>query len=179
MLKLVFVSLIAGSEEVRTSMAETLAEIELTDHSKLSIVQDGALGPLIQMLSDGDLEKKKVAVKCLVQLSSLPQNGLQILKEGAVKPLFEILYRHSLQLPALREQVAETIMNLSMATTTNQEPDAENFPILESDDDVFKFFSLVSLTGPETKRCILGAFFALCEPPSGLDIRTKLRQVSH
>ena len=170
-------SLIAGSEEVRMSMTGTLAEIELTDHSKLSVVQDGALRPLIQMLSDGDLEKKKVAVKCLLQLSSLPQNGLLMLEEGAVRPLFEILYRHSLQLPALCEQVAETIMNLSSATTS-QEPDAEHFPILESEDDIFKFFALVSLTGPETKRSILRALLALCEPPSGLGIRTKLRQVS-
>ena len=83
-------------------MAQTFSEIELTDHYKLSIVKDGALSPLLQMLSHGDLEMKKVAVKALLQLSDLPQNGLQMIKEGAVGPLFELLYRHSLSSPALQ-----------------------------------------------------------------------------
>lgn len=158
------------------SMAETLAEIELTDHSKLAIVKDGALGPLIQMLSHDDLETKKVVVKCLLQLSNLPENGLQMIREGAVGPLFEVLYRHSLQLPALREQVAATIMYLSISTT-NQESDGEQVSVLESGEDIFKLFSLISLSGPDIQRSILQTFHALCQSSSGLDIRIKLRQV--
>lgn len=167
----------SGPEDIRLSMGETLAEIELTDHSKLSIAQDGALGPVIQMLSHSDLEMKKVAVKCLLQLSKLPQIGLQMIREGVVTPLFEVLYRHSLQLPALREQVAATVMHLSISTT-NQESNEEQVLLLESEEDIFKLFSLISLTGPDIQRNILKTFHALCQSPSGLDIRMKLRQLS-
>ncbi|KAF3432776.1 hypothetical protein FNV43_RR23878 [Rhamnella rubrinervis] len=167
----------SGTEEVRRIMAETLAEIELTDHYKLSIVKDGALGPLIQMLSHGDLEMKKVAVKALLNLSNLPQNGRQMIIEGAVGPLFELLYRHSLSSPTLREQVADVILHLSISTTT-QEVDDEQVSLLESDEDILKLFSLVSLTGPDIQRHILKTFHALCQSPSGSDIRMKLRQLS-
>lgn len=167
----------AGTEEVKRIMAEILAEIELTDHYKLSIVKDGALGPLIQMLPHGDLETKKVAVKALLNLSDLPQNGRQMIIEGAVGPLFELLYRHSLSSPTLREQVAAVIMHLSISTTT-QEVDDEQVSLLESDEDILKLFSLVSLTGPDIQQCILKTFHALCQSPSGSDVRMKLRQVS-
>lgn len=161
---------------MKIRMAETLAEVELTDHSKASIAQDGALKPLIQMLLDEDLEKKKVAIKCLMKLSTLPENGLLMLKEGAIGPLFEILYCHGLQSPILREQVAATIMHLSVSVNS-QESESGEFQILESEDKVFKFFSLVSLTRPDTKQIILEAFIALCDSASGLQIRTWLRQV--
>ncbi|KAL5567718.1 hypothetical protein UlMin_024293 [Ulmus minor] len=167
----------SGPEDVKMTMAETLAETELTDHSKLSIVKDGALGPLIKMLSHGDLEMKKVAVKALLRLSNLPQNGLQMIREGAVEPLFEILYRHSLMLPTLRDQVAATIMHLSVSTT-NQESDHEQVSLLESEEEIFKLFSLISLTGPDIQQSILKTFHALCQSPSGLNIRMKLRQLS-
>ncbi|GMN44351.1 hypothetical protein TIFTF001_013540 [Ficus carica] len=169
--------LCSGPEDIRMSMAETLAETELTDHSKLLIVKDGALGPLIQMLSHSDLEMKKVAVKCLLQLSKLPENGLQMIREGVVGPLFEVLYRHSLQLPALREQVAATVMHLSISTTS-QESNEERALLLESEEDCFKLFSLISLTGPDVQQNILKSFEALCQSPFGLDIRMKLRQLS-
>ncbi|KAL4594727.1 hypothetical protein ACB092_12G039900 [Castanea dentata] len=167
----------SGPENVRLIMAETFSEIELTDHYKLSMVKDGALRPLLQMLSHGELEMKKVAVKALLQLSDLPQNGLQMIKEGAVGPLFELLYRHSLSSPTLREQVAATIMHLAVSTTL-QEADREKVLLLESQEDIFKLFSLISLTGPDIQRSILHTFQALCHSPNGSDIRMKLRQLS-
>uniref|UniRef100_A0A6P3ZXK7 RING-type E3 ubiquitin transferase n=1 Tax=Ziziphus jujuba TaxID=326968 RepID=A0A6P3ZXK7_ZIZJJ len=167
----------SGGEEVRMVMAETLAEIELTDHNKLSIVKDGALPPLVQMLSHGDIDMKKVAVRALLNLSNLPENGQQMIKEGAVGPLFELLYRHSLAEPKLREQVAATIMHLSESTST-QEVNHEQVSLLESDEDILKLFSLVSLTGPDIQPSILKTFHALCQSPSGSDVRMKLRQLS-
>lgn len=158
-------------------MAKALSEMELTDHNKLSIVEDGALRPLLQLLSNGDLEVKKVAVKALLHLSNLPQSGLRMIREGAVGPLFELLYRHSLSSPTLREQVAATIMHLAISTTL-QEADQEQVFLLESEEDTFKFFSLISLTGPDIQRSILKSFHAMGQSPSGFNIRMKLRQVS-
>ena len=166
----------AGPDNVRLLMAKTLSEIELTDHHKLSLFKDGALGPLLQLLSHDDLEMKTVAVRALQNLSNLPQNGLQMIKEGALGPLFEILYRHSLSSSSLREQVAVVIMHLAKSTNT-QEADHEQISLLESDEDIFKLFSLISLTGPDIQRNILQAFCAMCRSSSGPDIRAKLRQV--
>ncbi|XP_062000033.1 U-box domain-containing protein 44-like [Rosa rugosa] len=167
----------SGPEDVKMVMAGTLSEIELTDHNKLSIVKDGALGPLLELLSNGDLEKRKVGVKALLHLSSLPQNGLEMIRKGAVGPLFELLYSHSLSSPALREQVAETIMHLAISTTT-QEAAEDQVSLLDSEEDIFKLFSLISLTGPDIQRSILKTFHAMCQSFSGLDIRIKLRQLS-
>lgn len=158
-------------------MAKTLSEIDLTDHHKLSLVKDGgALGPLLQLLSHEDLGMKTVAVKALQNLSSLPQNGLQMIKEGAVGPLFEILYCHSLSSPSLREQVAVVIMHLAKSTNSPAADD-EKISLLESGEDIFKLFSLISFTGPNIQRNILEAFCAVCWSSSGSEIRAKLRQV--
>ncbi|RXI08230.1 hypothetical protein DVH24_022374 [Malus domestica] len=81
-------------------MARTLSEIELTDHNKLSIVKDGALGQLLELLSEGDIEKGKVGVKALLHLSNLPQNGLQMIREGTA--------------------VAEAIMHLATSNATQE-----------------------------------------------------------
>ncbi|KAA8540071.1 hypothetical protein F0562_026763 [Nyssa sinensis] len=167
----------SGPESVKIVMAKTLSEIELTDHNKLSLFKNGALRPLLQLLSHGDIETKKVAVKALQNLSSVPQNGLQMIREGATGPLFELLYCHSFSLPSLREQVAAIIMHLAISTT-EQESDQMQISLLESEEDIFKLFSLISLTGPEVQRCILQTFNAMCQSPSGLQIRNALRQLS-
>lgn len=166
----------AGPKNVRMIMAETLSEIELIDHNKLSILKDGALRPLLQLLSNGDLEMKKVAAKALLHLSNVLENGLQMIREGAVGPLFELLYRHSLSSPTLREQVAATIMHLATSTTL-QEADQEQVFLLESEEDIFKLFSLISLTGPDIQISILQSFHAMCQSPPGFNIMLKLRQV--
>lgn len=157
-------------------MAKTLSEVELTSQSKLFLSRDGVLRPLHQMLSHNDLEMKKVVVQALQNLSSVPQIGVQMIKEGVLGPLFEILYRHSLSSPTLNKQVATTVMHLAISTTA---PEAGQVKIsfLESEEDIFKFFSLISLTGPDVQESILRTFNALCGSPSGLDIRTNLRKV--
>ena len=157
-------------------MAATLSEIELTDHNKLSLFEDGALQPLLSLLSHGDMKMKEVAVKALYNLSSVPQNGLRMIREGAAGPLFELLYRHSLSSPSFRGEVAVIIMHLATSTTT-LEADQMHISLLESEEDIFKLFSLISLTGPDIQQIILQTFHAMCQSHSGLDIRTKLRQV--
>ncbi|KAJ0101553.1 hypothetical protein Patl1_05230 [Pistacia atlantica] len=167
----------SGPEHVRLIMAETLSEIELTDHNKLALFREGALGPLLQMLSHSDLEMKIAAVKALKNLSHIPQNGLQMIKEGALKPLFELLYRHGLSSSSFREGVAAIIMHLATATCSQEANDLQ-ISMLESEEDIFKLFSLISLTGPDIQKSILRTFQAMCQSPSGPDIRAKLRQLS-
>ena len=157
-------------------MAKTLSEIELTDRSKLSLFKDRAQDLLLQLLSHGDIEMKEVAVKALQNLSSIQQNGLQMIREGAVGKLFELLYCHRLSSTSLREQVLATIMHLAISTTS-PEADQMQVSIFESEEDVFKLFSLISLTGPDAQQSIIQTFIAMCQSSSGFEIRTTLRQV--
>ncbi|KAF5942110.1 hypothetical protein HYC85_019752 [Camellia sinensis] len=167
----------SGTESVKMMMAKTLSEVELTDHSKLSLFKDGAQGPLMQLLSHADIEMKKVAVKALQNLSSMPQNGQQMIREGAVGPLFELLYCHRLSSSSFRKQVAATIAHLAISNTSPEE-DEMQVSIFESEEDVFKLFSLVSLTGLDVQESILQIFIVTCQSSSGFEIRTALRQIS-
>ncbi|KAJ9174302.1 hypothetical protein P3X46_017339 [Hevea brasiliensis] len=74
-------------------MAKTLSEIELTDHNKVSLFKDGALEPLLQLLTHDDLKVKKVAIDAIHNLSDVPQNGLQLIREGAVGPLVPLSFK--------------------------------------------------------------------------------------
>ncbi|KAK7350966.1 hypothetical protein VNO77_10061 [Canavalia gladiata] len=174
-LKPLLLKLSTGPENMKIVMTETLSEITLTDQNKLSLVKDGALQPLLQLLETNDVETKKVAVKALLQLSSLAENGLQMIKEGVARPLLELLYAQSLQSPTLLEQVVATIMHLAISTT-HQRAEAEQVSLLDSEEDIFKFLSLISFTEPEIQNKILKAFQALCQSFSGFRTRKRLRQ---
>ncbi|XVF33118.1 hypothetical protein REPUB_Repub17cG0140900 [Reevesia pubescens] len=164
-----------GPENVKLIMATTVAEMELTDHNKVVLLEGGALGPLLHWVSHGVIEMKTVAVKALRNLSSVPKNGLQMIKEGASRPLLNLL-RLSSSSPTLREQVAATIMHLAVSTMS-QESNETPVSLLESD-DIFMLFSLINLTGPEFQQNILQIFQALCQSPSAANIKTKLTQCS-
>lgn len=166
-----------GPIRTQMIMAETLADMELTDHNKLDLFRNGALKPLLQMLVHDAEEYKAVAVKALENLSSVAPNGLQIIREGATQPLFELLFCHTLSLPKLRERVAIIIMHLSISTTV-QEASEDQILLLESEEDVFKLFSLISLSGPNMQQTLLCTFLEICKSPSGFNIRTTLRQIS-
>ncbi|GLT84823.1 hypothetical protein SLE2022_030350 [Rubroshorea leprosula] len=168
--------LFEGSEDIKMTMATTLSEMELTDHNKVVLLEGGVLAPLLHLVSHGDIEMKKVAVRALRNLSSVPRNGLQMIREGVVEPLLDLLLRHSSS-SSLRGQVAATIMHLALSTASQ---DCSETPItlLEPEEDIFRLFSLINLTGPEIQQSILQIFLALCQSPSAADIKTKLTQCS-
>lgn len=156
-------------------MAETLADLELTDHDKQCLSRDGALKALLQMLRLDKTEVKAVAVRALENLSSVPSNGLQLIREGAKDVLFELLFCHALT--KLRLNVAKTIMHLAVSVAS-PEASEDQIRLLGKEEDVFKLFSLVSFNGPDTQEVLLITFHALCKSPSGSDIRRDLRQVT-
>ncbi|XP_019709694.1 U-box domain-containing protein 44 isoform X2 [Elaeis guineensis] len=164
------------SDDVKNNMVKTLAEMELTDHSKATLFEDGALEPLLQLVSHGDVHTKTMAVKALQKLSSFHQNGLQMIRARAVRPLLDLLHLHTTSSPSLREQVAATIMNIAISAR-HLGPD-ETLGFLESDDEISWLFSLIILTGPNIQQSILQTFYALCQLQLAGDMRAKLRQFS-
>ncbi|MBA0846390.1 hypothetical protein Goshw_001272 [Gossypium schwendimanii] len=165
----------SGPDDVKLIMATAIAEMELTDHNKVVLLERGALRPLLNWVSHGGIQMKSVAVKALRNLSSVPKNALQMIKEGASRPLLDLLHLGSSS-SALREQVAATVMHLAVSTMS-QESTETPVSLLESDEDVFMVFSLISLTGPEIQQNLLQIFQALCQSPSAAYIKTKLTQV--
>lgn len=166
----------AGPEDVKMIMVSTLAEMELTDHNKASLFEGGVLSPLLHLVSDSDMEMRKLAIKALRNFSSLPANGLQMIREGAVRPLLDLLFRHISSSSGLREQLAATIMHLA-ESTVSQVSSPTPVSLLESDEDALMLFSLINLTGPDVKQNILRIFYALCQSPSAPKIKSKLTEV--
>ncbi|GMP70656.1 hypothetical protein CsSME_00029420 [Camellia sinensis var. sinensis] len=155
---------------------ELLENLSFDDQNVVQMAKANYFGPLLHFLSS-DIEMKKVAVKALQNLSSMPQNGQQMIREGAVGPLFELLYCHRLSSSSFRKQVAATIAHLAISNTSPEE-DEMQVSIFESEEDVFKLFSLVSLTGLDVQESILQIFIVTCQSSSGFEIRTALRQIS-
>ncbi|KAK4848283.1 hypothetical protein QYF36_011240 [Acer negundo] len=139
----------SGTEDIKIIMATTLAEMELTDHHKESLLVEGVLGPLLHMM----------------------------IKDGATHPLLDLLLRQSLSSSILREQAAATIMHLALSTMS-QEASQTPVSLLESEQEVLTLFSLVNLTGPDVQLRILQTFNALCQSPSAKNIKSKLIQCS-
>ncbi|XP_008806362.1 U-box domain-containing protein 44-like isoform X2 [Phoenix dactylifera] len=164
------------SDDVKKNMVKTLAEMELTDHSKATLFEDGALEPLLQLMSHSDVYNKTMAVKALHKLSSFHQNGLQMIRARAVHPLLDLLHLHIGSSPSLRELVAATIMNIAISARELRPEETLDF--LESDDEISRLFSLIILTGPKIQQSILQTFYALCQLQLAGDMRAKLRQFS-
>ncbi|XP_077245642.1 U-box domain-containing protein 44-like isoform X2 [Tasmannia lanceolata] len=166
-----------SSDGSKMSMVIALAEMELTEHNKSSLFDDGVLDPLLHMISHGNVEVQQAAVKVLHNLSSLPRNGLQMIRDGALVPLLSFLYHHNASYPVLGQEAALTIMNLAVSASS-PEADGIPVPLLQSDEDIFRLFSLITLTGSNVQQSILQTFHAMCKIPSATDMRAKLIQRS-
>ncbi|PSS23516.1 U-box domain-containing protein [Actinidia chinensis var. chinensis] len=166
----------SGPEDVKLIMATTLAEMELTDRNKSSLLDDGVLDSLLHLVSHSDTKVKIVAVKALQNLSSLPKNGMQMIKEGVVRPLLDLLFHHT-SLPTLKEEVATTIMHLAISTAS-QDLDETQVSLLESNEDIFRLFLLITFRGCTVQQSILRAFHAMCQSPSATTIKASLKQCS-
>nr|GMC58187.1 U-box domain-containing protein 44-like [Ipomoea batatas] len=163
-----------GSAQI--AMAKALTDAQLSDQSKLSLLRGGALNPLLKFFCHSDMEKKVVAIEALLNLSTVAENGLMMIKEGAVEPLFELLFCDAAS-PLLCEKVAAILMHLSLSRI-GEDGNNGYVPFLESQEQIFKLFSLVSLSGSEVQQSILHTFCAMCQSPvSGYNVRTRLRKI--
>ncbi|KAJ0796412.1 putative U box domain, armadillo-like helical, Zinc finger, RING/FYVE/PHD-type [Helianthus annuus] len=168
--------LASGSESVQRLMVETLSELEMTDHGKLMVCENGTVELLVTMLSHDDIDMRKAAILALEKLSGVPQNGLKIIKQNATEILLGILFRESLSIPSLVEKIVATVMNLALSLTS-QDADHPEILFLETEEEVYKLFSLISLHGPNVQQYVLRTFLAVCQSSSGLNIRKILRKI--
>lgn len=157
---------------MKLRMAKTLGEMELTDHNKSCLFEEGVLHSLLSLLSHGEIEVKQAGVKALLNLSSLPKNGQEMIRQGVMRPLLDMLYRHSSS-QSLRELVAATITSLAFSSANSE----TQVSLLDTDEDIFELFSVVNLSGPAVQQSILQAFYAMCKSPFAASVKAKLAQV--
>ncbi|OIT21330.1 PREDICTED: U-box domain-containing protein 44-like [Nicotiana attenuata] len=163
----------SGCSDVKLRMAKTLGEMELTDHNKSCLFEEGVLHSLLSLLSHGEIEEKQAGVKALLNLSSLPKNGQEMIRQGVMRPLLDTLYRHSSS-QSLRELVAATITSLAFSSANSE----TQVSLLDADEDIFELFSVVNLSGPAVQQSILQAFYAMCKSPFAASVKAKLAQCS-
>ncbi|KAF4384514.1 hypothetical protein F8388_003821 [Cannabis sativa] len=166
-----------GPEDVKKKMAMNLAEMELTEHNKESLFEGGVLHPLLGLVLHDDIDMKRVAIRALRNLSSLPKNGLQMIREHAERPLLGLLFSRNMSHSSLQELIAATIMNLA-TSTVSQDSNQPPVSFLESDEDISTLFSLVSFTGPNVQIDIIRTFHILCQSRSSTNIKAKLIEFS-
>lgn len=166
----------SGSDDVKMRMAKALGEMELTDHSKSSLFEEGVLHSLLNLVSHDNIEMKMVAVKAILNLSSLTKNGQEMIRQGAVRPLLDILYCHTSQ-RNLCELAAETIMHLALSTVC-QDSSETQLSLLESNKDICQLFTLVNFTWPAVQQRLLQAFYAICQSPSATTLKEQLDECS-
>ncbi|KAL3536675.1 hypothetical protein ACH5RR_000041 [Cinchona calisaya] len=166
----------SGSDDAKMRMAKTLGEMEFTDHGKSSLFEEGVLDPLLNLVSRDNLEMKIVAVRALLNLSTLAKNGQEMIRQGAVRPLLDILYCHTSQ-QNLCELVAETIMHLALSTA-HQDSSGMQVSLLGSKKDTYQLFSLINLTCPAVQQSVLQAFHAICYSPSATTVKEQLKECS-
>ncbi|KAJ0837417.1 putative armadillo-like helical protein [Helianthus annuus] len=155
-------------------MVTTLAEMELTDHNKSSLFENGALDSLLHLVSQGTPRMKETAAKALRNLSSLPKNSIQIIRNGSVNSLVNLLYNHTSS-HCLQDELAAIIMHLAMSTMS-QNYNGPPVSLFESDGDIDSLFSFIVCTRPLVQECLLRSFYAMCHSPLAVTVKTKLRQ---
>ncbi|XP_071706022.1 U-box domain-containing protein 44-like [Rutidosis leptorrhynchoides] len=164
----------SGSDEVKMNMVTTLAEMELTDHNKSLLFEDGALTSLLDLVFNGNTRMKERAAKALCNLSSLPKNSIQMIKQGSVSPLVNLLYSHTSS-HCLQDEVAAIIMHVSFSTMSQNSTETP-VSLFESAGDIDGLFAFIGCTRPSVQECLLRSFYAMCHSPLASTVKQKLRQ---
>ncbi|XP_077248035.1 U-box domain-containing protein 43-like [Tasmannia lanceolata] len=100
-----------GSESSRISMAKVLVTIELVDQNIKLLGEEGAIPPLVEMVS-GNLKSKDCAFTALVKLSSCHENKKLIAQAGAVPLVLGQMFSSHVPI-IIRARCSEILENLS------------------------------------------------------------------
>ncbi|KAF7806938.1 U-box domain-containing protein 44-like isoform X1 [Senna tora] len=83
--------MVQGAESSRISMAKTIHNMELNDTNLELLGQEGAIPPLLEMLS-GSIESKELSLSALVKLSGCHSNKGIIAASGGVPLILELMF---------------------------------------------------------------------------------------
>ncbi|CAL5398462.1 unnamed protein product [Camellia sinensis] len=154
-----------GSDMSKILMATALSRMELTDQSKASLGEDGAIEPLVKMFNGGKLEAKLSALSALQNLSSFEENIQRLMSTGIVASLLQLLFSVTSVLMTLREPASAILARI-----------AQSESILVNQDVAQQMLSLLNLSSPVIQLHLLHALNSIAMHPSASKVRVKMKE---
>ncbi|KAI5342129.1 hypothetical protein L3X38_010004 [Prunus dulcis] len=154
-----------GSDMSKILMATALSRMELTDQSRASLGEDGAIEPLVRMFSIGKLEAKLSALSALQNLSNLTENVHRLISSGIVASLLQLLFSVTSVLMTLREPASLILAKI-----------AESESILVNSDVAQQMLSLLNLTSPVIQNHLLQALNSIASHSRAGKVRRKMKE---
>ncbi|XP_022764813.1 U-box domain-containing protein 44-like [Durio zibethinus] len=154
-----------GSDMSKILMATAISRMELTDQSRTSLGEDGAVEPLVKMFNAGKLEAKLSALNALQNLSILPENIQRLISSGIVVSLLQLLFSVTSVLMTLREPASAILARI-----------AQSESILVNQDVAQQMLSLLNLSSPVIQYHLLQALNSIAGHSSASKVRRKMKE---
>ncbi|CAI8596021.1 unnamed protein product [Vicia faba] len=154
-----------GSDMNKILMATALSRLELTDHSKLTLGEDGAIEPLVKMFVTGKLESKLSSLNALQNLSSLNENVQRLIQSGITGSLLQLLFSVTSVLMTLREPASAILARI-----------AQSESILVNEDVAQQMLSLLNLSSPIIQSHLLEALNSMSSHLGASKVRRKMKE---
>lgn len=154
-----------GSDMTKILMATAMSRMELTDQSRASLGEDGAVEPLVKMFNAGKLEAKFSALNALQNLSTLSENIQRLISTGIVVSLLQLLFSVTSVLMTLREPASAILARI-----------AQSESILVNQDVAQQMLSLLNLSSPIIQCHLLQALNSISGHSSACKVRRKMKE---
>ncbi|XP_031260970.1 U-box domain-containing protein 44-like isoform X2 [Pistacia vera] len=146
-------------------LQDALSRMELTDQSRSSLAEDGAIEPLVKMFKVGKLEAKLSALSALKNLSMLEENIPRLISSGIVALLLQLLFSVTSVLMTLREPASAILARV-----------AQSESILVNQDVAQQMLSLLNLSSPTIQYHLLQALNSISAHSSASNVRRKMKE---
>ncbi|KAG8480769.1 hypothetical protein CXB51_025428 [Gossypium anomalum] len=153
------------SDMSKILMATALSRMELTDQSRASLGEDGAVEPLVKMFNAGKLEAKLSALNALQKLSNLSENVQRLINSGIVVSLLQLLFSVTSVLMTLREPASAILARI-----------AQSESILVNQDVAQQMLSLLNLSSPIIQCHLLQALNSIAGHRNASKVRSKMKE---
>ncbi|KAM1018296.1 hypothetical protein ACFX2C_039937 [Malus domestica] len=154
-----------GSDMSKILMATALSRMELTDQSRASLGENGAIEPLVRIFSVGKLEAKLSALSALQNLSNLTENIQRLISSGIVASLLQLLFSVTSVLMTLREPASAILARI-----------AQSESILVNSDVAQQMLSLLNLTSPVIQNHLLQALNSIASHSRAEKVRRRMKE---
>lgn len=158
--------LYAGSEMSKILMATALSKMELTDQSKESLGEDGAIEPLARMFIKGNLEARLAALNALQNISCIKENIQRLISCGIIVPLLQLLFSVTSVLMILREPASAILAMIAQSESI----------VLVKQDVSQQMLSLLNLTSPVIQCHLLSALNSIAANSNAIKVRRKMKE---
>ncbi|WCJ39033.1 U-box domain-containing protein 43 [Euphorbia peplus] len=154
-----------GTDMSKILMATAISRMELTDQSRASLGEDGAIEPLVVMFKTGKLESKLSSLNALHNLSKLTANIQLLISARIVVPLLQLLFSVTSVLMTLREPASAILARI-----------AQSESILVNKDVAQQMLSLLNLSSPVIQFHLLQALNSIASHSRASRVRKKMKQ---